>query len=182
MLATLGTATVTGLAGCSSAADQARPDSTPASIPDALVCDRAGGERHSAFYTPDELAWGRASGFTLRVNEQSFEHGATAQFSLRNAGVGPKTTGNRDKYNLEVRTDAGWQDVRVVADSLVYTDVGFEKWPGQGWTWEIELTEDGIAAATDADVAVYPGLPAGRYRFIYWGIDEAVAVAFDLAR
>lgn len=60
--------------------------------------------------------------------------------------------------------------------------MGFEKSQGQGWTWAIELTESGIPAATDVDVSVCPGLPAGRYRFVYWGTDEPVAVGFDLSR
>lgn len=183
VLAGLGATAAVGLAGClTGTPGRVRPNGTPTSIPDALVCDRAGFDRHAPFYAAEEVSWGQANGFRLRVNQQSFELGATAQLSLQRTGVSPTVIGNRDKYNLEVRTAAGWQDVRVANDSLVYTDMGFEKWPGQGWTWNIDLTEAGIAAATDTDVTVCPELPAGRYRFVYWGIDDAVAVAFDLTR
>ncbi len=128
--------------------------------------------------------------FGLRVEATAYDRGDPLVVRLTNVTDREAVTGNRHKYALQVRTEAGWQDVRGVTDgraSVGYTDEGIVHDPGEGFTWELPLTAEGVVPddpATD-DLVVCPGLPAGRYRFVYWGVGgdadaDAVAVAFDI--
>lgn len=103
--------------------------------------------------------------------------------TLTSLGPGTGGTGNRNKYSLQVLTEAGWQDVRGSTDGepLPYTDEAVRHEPGEGFRWTFDLTPEGVIAGhvhEDA-LAVCPGLPAGRYRFVFW--EPLVAVSFDLA-
>lgn len=180
-----GTAGLVGIAGClNRIGGSVRPDAAPEAGAADLACEHPDFERHNRGYSADELHWGDAAGFSLRVNDLSFDYGAIATITLTHSTVGLKVIGNRNKYNFEGYTDEGWQDVRGGDGRFAYTDEGFGKLTGQGWKWEIELTESGIADATSQDLTVCPDLESGRYRFVYWGLggENAVAVGFDLRR
>ncbi|WP_225332973.1 hypothetical protein [Halomicrobium urmianum] len=165
-----------------------RPDGDPPVVRDPLTCDREGFERLGSWVDEDELAWGEATAgdgdpvFALRVDALEAEYGDTVSISMTNVSGEERGTGNRHKYNLQAYTDDGWQDVRGVTDSdpVGYTDEGILHEPGEGFEWELELTEEGLVADhSHADrLVVCPDLTPGRYRFVYW--EPAVAVAFDL--
>jgi hypothetical protein len=183
VLGGLGATGLLGLAGCSALVPgTVRPNRDPRVVPEPLACEDSEVNRYPSGYGSDELSWGAADGFSLRVDGDSFEYGETARVSLRYTWPGSATIGNREKYNLETLTEAGWQELRSAAGLVTLTDLGFEKFTGQGWTWDIELTESGMEDATEADVTVCTALRPGRYRFVYWGLDGAVAVTFDLVR
>lgn len=166
-----------------------RPDGDPSVVPDALECDDPDFERHPPGYDEDDLEWGEAGnhddgpGFALRVNDLAFDRGEAVRVTLTNVADERLSTGNESKYNLEVRTDEGWQDVRGRADGgyFEYTDEAISHDPGEGITWTVEMTDDGVVEDdhfhADA-MSVCPGLPAGRYRFVFW--EPTVAVAFDV--
>lgn len=161
-----------------------RPDDDPPSVPPALDCERPGSERNAP--VSDDPTWGGPvdgeSRFALRVDALENERGGDATVTLTNTGSERATSGNRRKFSFELRTEAGWQEVRVhpADEPIVYTDIGIIHEPGTGFEWTFPLTLDGFTAATDDRFSVCPGLPAGRYRFVYWGTDPALAVAFDL--
>lgn len=123
----------------------------------------------------------------VETDEAAYERGDSLAVTLRNVSDGEVVTGNRHKYALQVLTTAGWQDVRGTTDGPVGdTDEGVVHAPGEGFEWTITLTPGGVVADHPlADrLTVCPGLPAGRYRFLYWGVTEgdvdAVAAQFDL--
>ncbi|WIV66622.1 hypothetical protein [Natrialbaceae archaeon AArc-T1-2] len=176
-----------------------RPSRDPQTIPDDLECPDEAFERH---WSPDdEVAWGEvhAEGeptLAMRVHNPQydgddetraleFERGDEVQVSMQNVADRPVDTGNRYKYALEVLTDEGWQDVRGTTDDVPpgYTDEAVVHRPGEGFEWSIELTEDGVldGHVHESRLEVCPDLPAGRYRFSFWGAigEEALAVAFD---
>ncbi|WP_121821589.1 hypothetical protein [Halostella salina] len=165
-----------------------RPDGDPETVPAALSCEDDGFERHPAGFDEDELAWGEASrdgtdpGFALRVDELTAGPGDEVVVRLTNVSDSELSTGNRYKYNLQVQTEGGWQDVRGIAGdgAFDYTDEAVSHAPGEGFEWRLPMTEDGVVEdhPNASDLEVCPGLPAGRYRFVYW--EPAVAVAFDL--
>lgn len=131
-------------------------------------------------YKHKDLAWGDAESWALRVNGQSFDYGETATFTLTNTSLSTKTTGVNGRYNLELYTDAGWQEIRVTERSVDSPGAEARHPPGGGFEWEIPLTEDGIQSQWNE---VCPDLQSGRYRFTYCGfVDFAIAVAFDLHR
>ncbi|MEF8806861.1 hypothetical protein [Natronomonas sp.] len=166
-----------------------RPESDPSPVAP-LECDRDGIKRHPQWFDEVDVAWGDIeadgeSAFSLRVESLDHEYGDTARIQLTNVADETLSTGNRAKYNLQVYTDDGWQDLRVKDedDYFEYTDEAIGHPPGDGFEWAFELTEDGIVEGTYHDDAeVCPDLQSGRYRFAYFGAigDGAVAVAFDL--
>jgi hypothetical protein len=186
VLAAAGPAVLLGGASCVAAPTRhVRPDGDPESVPEELHRGNQELVRHSRAYSDGDLSWGEAAGFSVRADDLAIDYGETVHISLAYSAFGSGLTGNKSKYNFELDTDGGWQDVRCGEGSFFYTDEGFGKLTGQAWTWEIALTEGGIAEATVQDVEVSPPLRSGRYRFVYWGIgesDEAAAVAFDLSR
>lgn len=115
-----------------------------------------------------------------------FDRGDEVRISMHNVTDESVTTGNASKYSLQVLTHDGWIEVRGSDpdDMFGYTDEGIMHPPGEGFEWSFELTPEGILEghAHEDRMAVCPGLPAGRYRFAFWGAigDDALAVAFDL--
>lgn len=166
-----------------------RPEGDPEPVAP-LACDEADVKRHDQWYDEADVQWGdfETDGdvtLALRVDDLAYEYGDTARCTLTNVAGEEIDTGNRAKYNLQVYTEDGWQDVRVKDEDgyFEYTDEAVVHAPGEGFEWQFELTEDGIVEGTYHDDArVCPDLQAGRYRFAYFGVigDGAVAVSFDL--
>lgn len=170
-----------------------RPDGREEPIPP-LDCDDPAFERLPDGSAFGDFGYGSVSAdgeplLAMRVAETAYERGDRLVVRLTNVSEREAVTGNRHKYALQVHTEAGWEDVRGVTDgqaSVGYTDEGVVHAPGEGFEWAITLTPDGVVDGHPlADrLTVCPGLPAGRYRLLYWGITEgsvdAVAVAFDL--
>jgi hypothetical protein len=177
-LLALGSTSLIGLSGCLGGQNgYIRPDDDPTSVPAEFNCGDEEYERLWTGYEPNGLNWGDTEDFSLRVNGLSFEYGDVAEISLS-----PGMTGNRHKWNFEVYTENGWKEVRGTNDGsdLVYTDEGVSG----GFTWNLELTEEGILEASpeNTNLRVCPDFLSGRYRFVYWGLtgDESVAVSFDI--
>lgn len=172
---------------------EVRPDADPQTVPDALVCEEVEAfERHPPLFDEDEFVWGiaREAGvpkFALRVDALEVERGdkVTVTLTYLRTETGVVTgTGNKYKYHLQMYTTEGWQEVRGIVDEkpVVYTDELVEHGPGEGFEWNLTLTEDGLLDGHPhgEELTVCPGLSPGRYRFVYWGVDGAVGVAFDL--
>lgn len=167
-----------------------RPDAEPDPVPP-LECDESGVRRHDQWYDEETVRWGDFEvdgdvALSLRVDALEYAYGETATVTLTNVSDEPVETDNRAKYNLQVYTEDGWQDVRVKDEDghFEYTDEAVEHAPGEGFEWSVDLTEAGIVDGTYHDDArVCPDLQSGRYRFAYFGVigDGAVAVSFDLA-
>ncbi|WP_178918011.1 immunoglobulin-like domain-containing protein [Natronomonas gomsonensis] len=151
-----------------------------------LSCDDDAFERHPQWADEDDVQYGEfetdgETTFALRVAETSYERGDTVEMTLTNVTDREASTGNDRKFNLQVYTEDGWQDVRGGSESSFgYTDEAIGHAPGEGFEWSIELTEEAVGGDR---FEVCPDLPAGRYRFAYFGVigDGAVAVAFDVA-
>ncbi|MFB6307715.1 MAG: hypothetical protein ABEH35_00145 [Haloarculaceae archaeon] len=166
---------------------QIRPDGEPSPV-EPLSCSLDEFRRHPRLFDPDELVWGQRSddpAVALRVGKSRYSRGDTATITLTNVSDGEVETGIREKYNLEVRTTDGWQEVRGYADGTArpYMDVATGHAPGEIFEWSLQLSEERLVADHPHGEAlvVCPGLPAGRYRFVYTGVAPPVAVAFDLA-
>lgn len=165
-----------------------RPESEPATVPEPLACDEAGSTRLPVPFGDDAVQWGDTQQFALRVDALTAEYGETVTVSLTNTTAESVLTGNETKYAIEQYTTAGWQAVRVLSSGTPgpYDDDGITHASGDGFDWRVELTEAGIAGlpSQDSGLAVCPDLRPARYRFVYWGIPgaPAVAVSFDLVR
>jgi len=96
-----------------------------------LACDRCGFEQHPQAVQEDAVAVGengRGDGvvFALRVDDTQYALGETVRLSMTNLTVEAHVTGNRHKYNLQMLTEGGWQDVRGSTErgQFGYTDEG----------------------------------------------------------
>lgn len=154
-----------------------RPEDEPATVPAPLDCPDDGTERMPS---RSDVTWGETAALAMRVDRLAVERGETVSVRMTNVTDGEVTTGNDSKYGLEVYTEAGWEDVRVYdADErgAAYTDEGIIHPPGEGFEWELTMSTDELETG-HTELEVCPDLPAGRYRFVYWEGD--LAVAFDL--
>jgi hypothetical protein len=174
-----------------------RPDGDPETVPAGFDCEAADFERHPAVYEGG-VSWGSGGGvggdgrgLELRVVDPdgdggtgaaAFERGDEVRIELTNASGREAYVGNRGKYNLELRTETGWTEIRGTdADpTFAYTDEALIVPPGESLTWEFEMTESGLVEGGPHadDLRVCPDLVPGRYRFVFWGADD-LAVAFD---
>lgn len=187
----LGTAGITGLAGCVGGNNDddgtdngddgyIRPDDDPDNIP-AFECDKDGFVPHWPGYNEDRLHWGDSNGDSLRVNALEFEYGDTVEIKFRVDEERTDHTG----FNFEIYTETGWRDVRG-ADQDVLDEIGWDDEVNDtDIEWTIELTEDGIIEESwfSDDLEVCPDLVSARYRFVYFGVigeRAGLAVAFDL--
>ncbi|MFP9191170.1 hypothetical protein ACLI4Q_05830 [Natrialbaceae archaeon A-CW1-1] len=155
-----------------------KPDGDPEVVPAALECPDEGVARMSPV---EDVSWGDDDRFSMRVDRRTVDRGESVTIRMVNSTNEEQTTGNAQKFGFEVYTDAGWQDVRVYDDENGYgpgyTDEGYMHQPGTGFDWTLEMATDEFDTGHPR-LEVCPDLPAGRYRFVYWNGD--LAVAFDL--
>lgn len=162
-----------------------RPEDDPV-VREPLTCDRDGFERHGNWV--EDPPWGLATDddgdptFALRVDRLEAAYGETVTVTMTNVSDTTQSTGNRNKYAFQTYTESGWQDVRGATDGdlFPYTDEAINHYPGDGFEWTLELTEEGLVANHyhEDRLVVCPDLEPGRYRFVFW--EPGVAVAFDL--
>jgi len=184
-----------GLAG------EVRPDHEPANVPAVFTCDADGFERHPQAYD-GEVNWGGGGGagsdaggdgpLALRVvipgdgapgsDPLAIGRGTRFRIELTNVSGRAAYVGNQGKYNLEIRTEGGWTELRGTEGDATfgYTDEALGVEPGETLTWEFEMTESGLVeGGPHADaLRVCPDLVPGRYRFVFFGAAD-LAVAFD---
>lgn len=170
-----------------------RPPGDPPAVP-ASLDDDCELPSYTRLVQPDEVHWGSfpdAAGrpaYELRVAAPTYERGDTVEIALTNVSLRPRELGQSSvRHNVQVLTDAGWQDVRVDESGRgSYPEVGSEPgFPGRVETWTFPLTADGVLDlhAMESSLQVCPDLPVGRYRFVcsaVGGWDDGVAVAFDV--
>lgn len=176
-----------------------RPNGDPPKLEE-LTCDDESFQRLDG-PSADEVALGEAYNdedltFAMRVHatqtlsggeEESplVGRGHEVRITMWNVSTDMQHTGNRHKWNLQVLTMDGWEDVRGTTGGgdIGYDDIAIEHRPGEGFEWTFEMTEDGIVAGHEHEdtLEVCPDLQSGRYRFVYRGIvsGELLAVEFD---
>ncbi|QUO48481.1 MULTISPECIES: hypothetical protein [Halorubrum] len=189
-----------------------RPDHEPSTVPAAFDCDADGFERHPKMYDGG-VNWGGGGGagsdasgdgpLALRVvtpgdddagsDPLAIGRGTRFRIELTNVSAREASVGNQGKYNLEIRTEDGWTELRGTDGdaTFAYTDEAIIVPPGESLEWEFEMTESGLVeggpvrdgtsveGGPHADaLRVCPDLVPGRYRFVFWGAAD-LAVAFD---
>ncbi|GAA0714744.1 hypothetical protein J2744_002254 [Halorubrum trapanicum] len=178
-----------------------RPDGDPSNVPAAFDCDVDGFARHPQAYDGD-VNWGGGGGagsdaggdgpLALRAVTPSDDdpgsdplaigRGTRFRIELTNVSGQVAYVGNQGKYNLEIRTEEGWTELRGTEGDATfgYTDEALGVEPGETLEWEFEMTESGLVeGGPHADaLRVCPDLVPGRYRFVFFGAAD-LAVAFD---
>ena len=160
-----------------------RPEGDPPEVPERRRCDRKDFTQWSRFDDGDPN-WGEIDNFALRVNQLAFDYGETVTITLTNTSGGEVITGVEQEYQFEVYTERGWEEIRYhrVGHYPALESAAIGHRPGEGFEWNITLTETGLADASPRGLVVCPELASGRYRLEFAGADAPVAVAFDLQR
>ena len=184
-----------------------RPDGDPPNVPASFDCDIERAARHPQLYEGG-VNRGRGGGsgwdgdgdgpLTLRVvpdldRAAADEVDGTAddltisrrdRFGIELTNVSGETAyvGSREKYNLELLTEAGWTEVRATEGdpTIGYDDIAIAVPPGGTLTWKFEMNESGLVGdePNAGGFRVCPDLVPGRYRFVFSGAAD-LAVAFD---
>lgn len=152
-------------------------------------CDDPDYNRHRQMFDESTLQWGDEAGlgWQMGVDDTEFHPGEDVTITMRNVSDEEKHYGATTKYNLQVFTEAGWEDVRILpswyrrpSSAYGHDDIGHAQPPGGAEQWTITLDPD-------ATSNIWCPFPDGRYRFAYYGLHdveddgyEAIAVAFDI--
>ncbi|MEZ3166252.1 hypothetical protein ABNG02_02780 [Halorubrum ejinorense] len=132
--------------------------------------------------TGDEPTDAAGSGGDGDADDLTVARGDRFRIELTNVSGDAASVGSRAKYNLELRTEGGWTELRGTDGDpgVGYNDLAIAVPPGGTLEWEFEMTETGLVEdGPRADAfRVCPDLVPGRYRFVFFGADD-LAVAFD---
>lgn len=164
-----------------------RPDGSPQTVPEALVCEEEHEGRFDQRFTESKLYWGddENSPWQLRIDTLRATHGEIVTIRLRNVSEETQERSAEGDFNIQVKTEEGWQDVRVKEEPYdqATNDALYTEAPGEGVKWEVTMTEEALPESNKGRGRVCPSLSSGRYRFAFYGVQdgggEAIAVGFD---
>ena len=186
----------------SSTSSTSSPDRTPSESPTPVVDGRASPAPSCRDgYSSIDPSWvvdgeGPLGGFDLTLAKQELTPGETLVAKVRNATDEQQSTGHRKMYDIQYQTETGWHTIFGAEQvPVVYTMEAHDHDPGEGFTWRLTLTQDGLTDAVDHPPTYYVCNPlqVGTYRFVYWGIttekeaqtnyetDYALGVPFTLS-
>lgn len=129
-------------------------------------------------YTPLEPSWvvegpGPLGGFDLSLDTREIQRGDTLNATLTNVTNEEHSSGIKQKYDIQYQSESGWHTIfGTEEDYAVYLDLAIAHPPGEGFSWQLEFTQEGLTDAVDDPVTyhVCTSLDPGTYRFVYWGI------------
>ncbi len=127
-----------------------------------------------------EVKSGPLAGFALEVFEESVTFGSQLTVSLKNVTETERTSGNKQDYDVQRQTDAGWKSVFWRPKTGYWTDEALSHAPGEGFTWRLSFTQKGLRSLENQP-AYYVCLPleTGTYRFVYFGISPKQESDFE---
>lgn len=146
-----------------------QPASWTAATPEKLECENDDATRVGQGFDESELVWGNAEAWEMHISETAVSHGDTLQIQLKNITEDTRSRGAHSRYNIQVETESGWQDVRTYESEEEWGPrpaVVRNQEPGEVYEWELTLNEEDLAGD------VCPSLQDGRYRFVYYGFEE----------
>lgn len=130
---------------------------------------------------------GPLAGFELRLDGETYSKGENLTAELRNVSNQKQGAGNRQKYDIQSRGPDGWHTIIGVreAEGFEWTDEGYLIPPGNGWTWRLTLTQDGVWDGEGGGQSYHAcqRLEPGNYRFVFWGVgesEEALGIPFTV--
>lgn len=112
---------------------------------------------------------GPLAGFNLTTDQQTIAVGDTLTVSLRNVTNTTQMTGSKPRFDVQYRSSNGWHTILGTKGDVVWHPIGIEHEPDQGFTWQFNVTRDGLSRLTEQYGVCTPITP-GTYRFVYWGI------------
>jgi len=188
LLASLGTSGVLATAGCLDFAAGDGPQG-PAGQPATLSCSTEGFRRLDQRFVEDDLRYvsARTSDdveFEIAAQGRTKTYGSELRVVLRNLDQTETMIGHSDRIAIQRLTGEGWLDVRGTPEggAVSYPEGPTTVGSGGGHSWSLTLREGSVAdTLSTADLTVCPQLGAGRYRFVFWGLDgTAIGTEFEI--
>lgn len=121
-------------------------------------------------FSIDEVRYESLGGFKLTTDKTTVSMGNTITIRLKNTSESRKTTGNKQKYDVQRQTDDGWRSIYFTSGPIMYTSEGIMHPPDAGFTWEFALSQEEPQHANQSNYSVCEDLSPGDYRFVYWGV------------
>ena len=110
----------------------------------------------------------------MSLDTRSIALGDTLTAHVLNVTDEPQETGVKKKYDIQYQGESGWHSIfGTKMDQVFYNDLAYRHGLGEGLTWELPFTPDGLTGSSENTAAKYyvcDTLKPGTYRFVYWGI------------
>lgn len=157
-----------------------KPEGQPPAIPNHEFCTTGDRSQHPVFVDLGKVKTGDYEDWELRVSSTNIDVGKSFAIELKNTSSTAIEFGNKWRFNIQLYTEQGWQEVRWLKKQIPYKDISRMVEPGSGVRWEFYSSAAGIIATHPYSnyMVVCPELPPGRYRFICG--DFPVAVQFNI--
>jgi len=125
-------------------------------------------------YTDYTTLTEQLNGFILRRSKASVQRGETISFHLTNKSDEEKNTGNNSKYDIQHRTDDGWQSIfwKQPDNLVMHEDDAILHPPEEGFVWVFTVTRDALSREIEhgsGHLEVCAPLLSGSYRFVFHG-------------
>lgn len=129
-------------------------------------------------YHPLDPNWvvhgpGPLGGFELSLDTRSIALGDTLTAHALNVTDEPQETAVKQQYDIQYQGESGWHSIfGTEMEQPAYNDLAYRHGPGEGFTWELPFTEEGLTGTSENTAATYyvcDTLTPGAYRFVYWG-------------
>lgn len=160
--------------------DGVKPDYPPKNIPANSQCFSEQFSKHPVFVDFGKVTYGDSDGLQLRVSDVDLELGQAFSIGLQNSQETAIELPSKWRFNLQLYTQNGWQEIRWVTGNTNYTKEETTVPPDSGYVWEFYTSTDGLLANHPfrEDLRVCPEVQPGRYRFIF--DEQNIAVQFEI--
>lgn len=130
---------------------------------------------------------GPLDGFELQL-DNTYYVGDELTAKLINVTEEDRSTGVKSLFDIQYKAE-GWHTIFGLPqdEDRVWSKVGLNHPPGEGLTWTLKLSEEGLS---EGNIKSAPSFHAcqpikpGNYRFVYWGVGDsksAIGVPFTVA-
>lgn len=159
------------IAGCTSLGSLAEIDNTASTATPSPSCT-AGKERFDEYSIP-EAAYGELDGFSLTTSDDPVQRGDALTVTLTNQTDEERVTNVKYFYDIHNRKDEGWRSIfwKNEGATVGVNDKGANHNPGEGFTWEMTMSQDGFAHQKEGtSLFVCSPIEPGTYRFVFLGV------------
>lgn len=136
--------------------------------------------QHKPFVDFGEVVLGETDTWKLEASTTTASIGQAITIRLTNKTEYIKKTASKWKFNIQVYTQNGWQEIRRVTNQQPYSSNEISHQGGGGFEWQFVCTntEFFVMNPFQDNFEICPTIQPGRYRFIF--ADPAVSVQFNI--
>lgn len=124
-------------------------------------------------YSVPKAVYGELDGFSLTSSKDSANLGGNISITLTNISEEEKTTSVKYYYDIHRQTNEEWKSIfwKKENTTVGINDKGIAHSPGEGFNWDLTLTQDGLAHQKEGNLlSVCSQIQPGIYRFVFLGV------------